>query len=394
MKILHTSDWHLGQSFMGKSREDEHKAFLQWLLKTIKKHKVTVLIVAGDIFDTNTPANYALELYYNFLKQLLGSCCKYIIITAGNHDSIATLKAPKQLLELLNVYVITSGDEDEDEIVPIYENKKLQGIICAVPFLRDYVVRDSKSGQGSRDKELSLSEGIKRHYKKVYKSAKEILKDKKLPIIATGHLTTVGSKTSQSEREIYIGGALDIDSDFFAKDFDYVALGHLHTNQKVGLNHVRYSGSPIALSFSEAGNQKKVNIVTFNKKIAKLTKIDIPIFRPLVVLCGDLKSLNTELEKILDKNSWIEIHLDDKNPYDANHSLRKTAKELDLNILMIKIDKKSKPLHADKMRVISLDELTPKEVFNRRLELDCILDEKLKSALMKKFETVLDEITE
>ncbi len=203
MKILHTSDWHLGQNFMGKSRQHEHKAFLSWLVKTVKKEKISVLIVAGDIFDTATPSNYALELYYNFLKQLLNSSCKYIIITAGNHDSIATLKAPKLLLEFLNVYVIASGDEDENEIIEIYEKEELQGIVCAVPFLRDYVVRESKSGEGAKQKEQSLSEGIKKHYKKVYKDAKKILKDKKLPIIATGHLTTVGSKTSESERDLY-----------------------------------------------------------------------------------------------------------------------------------------------------------------------------------------------
>ncbi|MEA3228845.1 MAG: exonuclease subunit SbcD, partial [Campylobacterota bacterium] len=147
MKILHTSDWHLGQSFMGKSREEEHKAFLEWLFVTIEREKIGVLIVAGDIFDTGTPPNYALELYYNILTKLSHSLCRYIIITAGNHDSVATLKAPKQLLKALNIYVIASGDEYEEELIEIYKEERLQAIVCAVPFLRDGVVRKGKSAE-------------------------------------------------------------------------------------------------------------------------------------------------------------------------------------------------------------------------------------------------------
>ena len=164
MKILHTSDWHLGQSFMGKSREEEHRAFLAWLLELIEKEEISVLIVAGDIFDIGTPPNYALELYYNFLTKLSRSSCENIIITAGNHDSIATLKAPKQLLKALNIHLITSGDEDEEEIVPIYKQETLEGIVCAVPFLRDYVVRKSLDAQSMSDKENALTQGIKEHY--------------------------------------------------------------------------------------------------------------------------------------------------------------------------------------------------------------------------------------
>lgn len=122
MKLLHTSDWHLGQNFMGKNRVDEHEAFLFWLLEIIKEKQVEVLVISGDIFDTGTPPNYALELYYNFLKEL--SSIKTLIttiITAGNHDSVSTLKAPKQLLEVLNVHVITTGDEMKKACKELFE---------------------------------------------------------------------------------------------------------------------------------------------------------------------------------------------------------------------------------------------------------------------------------
>lgn len=388
MKILHTSDWHLGQSFMGKSRLDEHEAFLSWLIETIKIQNINTLIVAGDIFDTATPPNYALELYYNFLTKI-SLICKNIIITAGNHDSIATLKAPKQLLRALNVHVIASADENEDEVIAIYNNDKLIGIVCAVPFLRDFVVRQSQSAQTMSDKESALLDGIKKHYISAYTRAKEL--SSAVPIVATGHLTTIGSKTSESERDIYIGGTLDVDSDFF-KDFDYVALGHLHTNQRVGCESVRYSGSPIPLSFSESNSQKKINIIEFNSLDAKVKELDIPLFRRLFVIRGDTASVIKELEKITDKESWIEVHIKDENPFFANESIREKAKELELILLAVKIDKEQPSLNASTFNAISLDELKPLEVFERRIELDNLEDAELKKELLKKFEQIVNEV--
>jgi DNA repair protein SbcD/Mre11 len=392
MKILHTSDWHLGQNFIGKSREEEHQAFLAWLFKTIEEQSINVLIVAGDIFDTGTPPNYALELYYNFLKELSASSCRNIIITAGNHDSIATLKAPKQLLKALNIHVITSGDESENEIVEIYNEETLEGIVCAVPFLRDYVVRQSISNQTMDDKEASLTHGIKEHYNTLYQKALKLTNKNDIPIIATGHLTTVGSKTSESEREIYIGGTLDIDSDFLSSQFDYVALGHLHINQKVGCEHVRYSGSPIPLSFSESTSQKKVNIVTFENRNINVTEVDIPLYRPLLVLRGDTVSITKELERIKDKRTWIEVHINDDNPQEANQQIRDKAQALELILLAVKIDKKETALHKDSFEVISLDELSPLEVFECRIEQDDIEDEMFKKELLLNFKQIVEEV--
>lgn len=392
MRILHTSDWHLGQSFMGKSREEEHSAFLAWLLTTIEKENINVLIVAGDIFDTGTPPNYALELYYNFLTKLSFSACGNIIITAGNHDSIATLKAPKQLLKALNIHLITSGDENENEVIEIYNQDKLEGIVCGVPYLRDYVVRQSVSAQTMKDKESSLTQGIKEHYDNVYKEALMVLEKRNLPIIATGHLTTVGSKTSESEREIYIGGTLDIDSDFLSKNFDYVALGHLHINQKVGCEHVRYSGSPIPLSFSESSSQKKVNIVEFENKTMTVTELDIPLHRALLVLRGDIASILKEFEDIEDKTTWIEVHLNDENPFHANQVIRDKAEELELTLLAVKIDKTQQALYTEDFDVISLDELTPLDLFERRMEKDGLEDEAFIKELVVNFKQIVSEV--
>jgi len=392
MKILHTSDWHIGQKFMGKSRLEEHEAFLSWLFETIEKEKVDLLIVAGDIFDTGNPPNYALELYYNFLKRLFSIENLTIIITAGNHDSVSTLKASKELLEVLNVHVITSGDEDENELISIYHDGVLQGVVCAVPFLRDSIVRKSVSGETINDKESSLNEGIKQHYIDVYGEAIKLTKENNLPIIATGHLTTVGGRASESERDIYIGGTLDIGSDFLGKYFDYVALGHLHINQTVGVEHVRYSGSPIPLSFSESTQTKKVNIITFEDKVAKVEELEIPLYKKLLVLKGDLKSVKKELENITDKTTWIEIHLKDENPLFANQAIREYAVELELIILAIKIDRTEKILRAKELNVMSLDELSPIEVFQRRINVEELEDVEFVEELNLKFKEVVAKV--
>ncbi len=393
MKILHTSDWHLGQNFMGKSRQEEHSAFLSWLLNIIKEKQIDILLVSGDIFDTGTPPNYALELYYNFLKQLSSiKTLNTTIITAGNHDSISTLKAPKQLLEVLNVYVITNGDEDENVVIPIYENNEIKTIICAVPFLRDSVIRQSVSGETINDKEKLANNGIKLYYEKVYKKALDIKKDNNIPIIAMGHLTTVGSRVSQSERDIYIGGALDIGGDYLGNMFDYTALGHLHINQTVGNNHVRYSGSPIPLSFSESTNIKKVNLVTFRNKEIDIEEIDIPLIRKLIVIKGDSKTIKVELKKITDKNSWIEVHIKDDNPMYANQEIRELASKLELMILAVKIQRNEQQLKAKELKSISLSELSVEDVFLKKLEQEDLESKEFEKELFSSFKDIVSKV--
>lgn len=400
LRFLHTSDWHLGQNFMGKSRIEEHEAFLSWLLNTIKENNIGVLLVSGDIFDTGTPPNYALELYYNFLKQLSQvNSLNTTIITAGNHDSVSTLKAPKQLLEALNVHVVVNGDEDENIIIPIKQNDTTKAIVCAVPFLRDSIIRQSLGGETVSDKEKLANNGIKAYYEKAYNKAKELdhTSTKSTPIIATGHLTTVGGRTSESERDIYIGGTLDIGGDYLASMFDYVALGHLHINQRVGNEHVRYSSSPIPLSFSESKNTQKVNIVTINDSAdenVKVEELEVPLKRKLQVIKGNLETIKKELKAIEDKTTWIEVHIKDDNPMFANTEIRELATKLELTILAVKIKKSEKQLRAKELKAISLDELSVQEVFEKRLDLEEIENSEFKEQLSQTFNEVVSNLHE
>jgi len=396
LTILHTSDWHLGQKFMGKSREDEHRAFLDWLIETINKEKVDTLIVAGDIFDTGTPPNYALELYYNFLTRLRQTSCQTAIITAGNHDSIATMNAPKKILGTLNVHIISSGEEDMSErIIELHDaNGSLSGVVCAVPFLRDSVVRKGVAGETHHEQEAALVRGVETYYRKTADAAQNVAGyDRGIPLIATGHFTTVGGQTSDSEREIYIGSTMNIPSGFLAECFDYVALGHLHRSQRVGQSeHVRYSGSPIPLSFSESGNQKKVTVVVFDEDVPLIEEIDIPTFRCLYRIRGDKEAILDELAHIEDKNGWIEVEIIDDDTYTALQEIQVYADENNLTILAKKVGRTASSVGVEELEVVDLDAITPLEMFQKRLELEEITDETLQQKVLTAFKEIENKV--
>ena len=276
LTILHTSDWHLGRRLYGRMRYEEFEAFLSWLQETISAHKVDVLIVAGDIFDTMTPSNRAQALYYEFLGKVSKLCCEHIVIVAGNHDSPTFLDAPSKVLKFLNVHVIgTACDDLNDEVLVL---DAIDGtphcIIAAVPYLRDRDVRGSHAGESMDCKDANVIKGIRAHYDEVASIAKarqEHLSNahqRHIPIIATGHLFAAGSKTTEDDgvRDLYVGSLGQISADMFDDGFDYVALGHLHVPQRVGgCEHIRYSGSPIAMGFGEAKQQKQVLLVEFGE---------------------------------------------------------------------------------------------------------------------------------
>ena len=208
MRIIHTADWHLGQFFYSKSRAAEHQQFLDWLLAAIVQHQVDALIVAGDLFDTGSPPSYARELFNRFVVALQPSGCQLIVL-AGNHDSVATLNESRELLACLNTRVITSATPGgEQQVLTLQQRDGTPGaLLCAIPYLRPRDILRSQAGQSGRDKQLSLLQAIEQHYQHCYAAAvaqREAM-GSTLPIIATGHLTTVGVSKSDSVRDIYIG---------------------------------------------------------------------------------------------------------------------------------------------------------------------------------------------
>ena len=275
LTLLHTSDWHLGRRLYGKPRYDEFKQFLDWQLQTLREQKVDVLLIAGDIFDTTAPSNQAQNLYYDFLSQVCHTDCRHVIIVAGNHDSASFLEAPKQLLKAFNIHIIGSmTDTLTDEVITLLDKAgQPELIVMAVPYLRDRDVRTVGHGERLDDKERKLAQGIKAHYAQIAdiaiaQQAQLHAKYKRsIPIVATGHLFTVGGQTMEGDgvRDLYVGSLGSIGAEIFHPQIDYVALGHLHIPQAVGGQpHIRYAGSPIAMGFGESRQQKQVHLLRFD----------------------------------------------------------------------------------------------------------------------------------
>ncbi|EFR4565300.1 exonuclease subunit SbcD, partial [Escherichia coli] len=275
MRILHTSDWHLGQNFYSKSREAEHQAFLDWLLETAQTHQVDAIIVAGDVFDTGSPPSYARTLYNRFVVNLQQTGC-HLVVLAGNHDSVATLNESRDIMAFLNTTVVASAGH-APQILPRRDGTP-GAVLCPIPFLRPRDIITSQAGLNGIEKQQHLLAAITDYYQQHYADACKLRGDQPLPIIATGHLTTVGASKSDAVRDIYIG-TLDA---FPAQNFppaDYIALGHIHRAQIIGgMEHVRYCGSPIPLSFDECGKSKYVHLVTFsNGKLESVENLNVPV---------------------------------------------------------------------------------------------------------------------
>ena len=306
LTILHTSDWHLGRRLYGRMRYDEFEAFLSWLQDAISTQKVDVLIVAGDIFDTMTPSNRAQALYYEFLGKVSKSCCQHIVIVAGNHDSPTFLDAPSNVLKFLNVHVIGTACEDLNDEVLVLDaaDGTPHCIIAAVPYLRDRDVRSSAAGESADSKDANVIKGIRAHYDKVASIAKAQqaklveVHQRHIPIIATGHLFAAGGTTTEDDgvRELYVGSLGKISADMFDESFDYVALGHLHVPQRVGgRESIRYSGSPIAMGFGEAKQQKQVLLVQFGEVERALSESTI------IQLTNTVTTIEKSVEKTTKK---------------------------------------------------------------------------------------------
>jgi exonuclease SbcD len=281
VKILHTSDWHLGQTLHGVSRRFEHSRFLEWLLDSLEREQADALLIAGDIFDAGNPPPTAQRAYYEFL-----SACRQripdldIVVVGGNHDSPARLNAPAALLESVGVRVVgdlprtADGGIDLDRaLVPL---RAADGAIAcwvvALPFLRPADLPRLE------DPASALVAGVRAVYGALFEAARQ-RREPGQAIVATGHCYMVGGEVSElSERRIQIGNQEALPADLFPDDVAYVALGHLHRAQRVGgRENVRYCGSPLPLSLAERGYRHEVRLVELDgERFVAARSIPVP----------------------------------------------------------------------------------------------------------------------
>lgn len=375
MKILHTSDWHLGQKFLAKDRLDEHRLALDWLYELILRAQVDALIVAGDIFDIGAPPNYARKLYYQFLTRLLHTSCRHIVIIGGNHDSPSMLEAPKDLLEQLNMHVVGAVPESfEEQIIELKDaNGKLEAIVAAVPFLRDRDVRKSTAAESGLERITAIKQSIREHYQRVGELVEEN-PYQAVPKIVTGHLYASGADTSAKQDNIYIGDKENIKASQFPACFDYVALGHIHRPQTIGgLDHIRYSGSIIPLSFSETKDDKSVYLLHFaGNKLERVEVELLPVFRRLKTIRGDYEKVQKQIQAFAERHQdelppWVEVLVEsDQIIPNLSVELNQLVEEHNIELLKIRLLKKTTEQAVNQDYYQELEDVEAIEVFRKK----------------------------
>ncbi|MBU1109927.1 MAG: exonuclease SbcCD subunit D C-terminal domain-containing protein [Candidatus Riflebacteria bacterium] len=385
MKILHTSDWHLGRNLHGRKRYDEFSAFLDWLLKCLEREKIDVLLVAGDIFDNTAPTSRSQELYFGFLGRVAKSCCRHVVIVAGNHDSASLLDAAKPVLAALNVHVIgVARDNPADEVFILNDAEGLpMAVVAAVPYLRDRDLRTAVAGENADDKSRKLVVGLQHHYAEVCLIAEEKRQQLgEVPVVATGHLFAAGGKTLGDDgvRELYVGNLAYIGADVFPESIDYLALGHLHIAQTVaGREYMRYSGSPLPMGFGEAAQTKKVVMIDFAGRKPEISEIDVPCFQALVRIKGSLEQI---VEKIGDlkkeqSTAWLEIECTSFTaPAQLKDAVDDALAGSGMEKRLLKNADQRPAMDGIEDNAPDISDLAPEDVFNHCLDAQAVPSEK------------------
>jgi len=291
MRILHTSDWHLGKRLFKLDRSPEHARFLDWLLSTLIDKKIDLLLVAGDIFDTPTPPHQSLEMFYEFLHRVSTETETQTLIIAGNHDSGLLLEAPSKILvsHRVKVWGKLSANQEDHWLKINIKGEALE--ICAIPFFRSYELLPNGEGDA-----LSVL--------KTYLS-----KPRTAPQLLMLHHLAGIFEAAGSEQVITLSGVDSIPTEVI-EAFDYVALGHIHKPQKIAKN-AYYSGSPIPMRFSET-YPKSLMFLELKKGIFEIEKIDIPLSRALHIVKADEANWRIKIDGLANQSEFtpmVEIQL-------------------------------------------------------------------------------------
>ena len=401
MKILVTADWHIGKRLHNEDLTDDLNLFFEWLLEQIKLNDVKYLLVAGDIFDNNNPSNESTRIYYAFLRKLSALNCK-AIITAGNHDSPSFIDVPKDLLSEfdISVFGIFPGVDRLYEIfVPLKDDSgEVIAVVAAIPFLQDRFVRQVGEGEGAKEIAEKIKQGMKSLFAQI--GAALNVTYPVIPKIGMAHLHAQGTQISEAEREIQIGNqegiaANDIDQ------FDYLALGHIHTGQTVLKGKIQYASSPISLGFSENRYQHKVVMLEIENNQIKESEIPVKKNRSLYQFKGTITEVGQHV-KLLKNKYKLQMLLDvliEEDNYDPriNDKLNEIKENLavknEIKIINTRIHFKDKTAtrFSSTFDTNELNDHNPIDVFKSRIS---GRSEEEQTKLIELFSAILADTTQ
>ncbi|MCB0645747.1 MAG: exonuclease SbcCD subunit D C-terminal domain-containing protein [Saprospiraceae bacterium] len=395
MKILHTGDWHLGkQLYREELREEQHQYF-EFLLNTIKKEAVDVLLVSGDVFDYANPSNESKKMYLDFLGALKQQGDIKVVITAGNHDSITYLESSKQVLQLLDIQVV--GSPENVSLLPMKEGGEVKAVVIPIPFIADRFLRKGMEMASEEDKIEACRQALISVFDSWSKQAAEAYPG--IPRICVGHLFIQGANVSDSERKIQIGNLASLNVSHLDHMFEYMALGHIHKPQKLS-EKVRYAGSPVALSFSERSDDKLMILIEIEEDTIKTRNIAVPTFRKLVRFSGTFAEVKEKLEAYRNEfelPTFVELEVKESFYDPAKIVLLKdleaSYQTSAVKVLSTKImfTERETATEGNRLSGKQLNELDPIEVFEERFKSEA-LEAEDKSLMRMAFLEILEEV--
>jgi DNA repair protein SbcD/Mre11 len=312
MRILHTSDWHLGRSFHREGMLSHQAAFADHLLEVVESERVDLVVVSGDVYDRALPQVDAVRLASETLARLAASRAR-VVLTSGNHDSAHRLGFGAELMDAAGVFIRTDAARVATPI--LLEDEHGPVAVYGIPYLDPDTVREPW-GLSARSHAAALGEAMRRVRDDLGRRAGA-------RSVVLAHAFVAGAEPSESERDISVGGVAMVPTSVF-DGVSYAALGHLHGRHTL-TDTVRYSGSPLAYSFSEATHRKGSWLVDLGAGGVSATKfVDAPVPRPLARLRGELETLLTDPALAVHESSWLHVTLTDTvRPLQAMERLRR-----------------------------------------------------------------------
>jgi exonuclease SbcD len=386
LRILHTSDWHLGHQLHQTQRQYEFEQLIDWMLRVTAEQDLDAFLIAGDIFDTANPPNWADRLWHRFLASLRKAHPKLdIVVIGGNHDSPLRLEVTRPILRELDIHVVggvpwlhEDGERKLDVdrlLIPLHDSEgAVQAYVIAMPFIR---VSDLQLHQDDSETDPFIT-ALDAIYREAIEAARSRQKDGQR-LIGMGHAYMRGGKLSEwSERKVLVGNQHAIPVSVFPEDLDYVALGHLHLAQKVaGRDQVRYSGAPLPLSFAEADYPHQVRLVEWEAD-QPLTSQSLKVPKAVEFLripekgfakFEDVEKAISELPDVVDQDrqTWpyleVRVLLESPQP-DLWQQITSRLAEKAVRLLKITTEYTRSEKRVEP--IISLQEVKPEQLFRQR----------------------------
>lgn len=380
LRILHTSDWHLGSSLEGVSRDEDHAQFLAWLTQTLEAEKIDVLVIAGDVFDQAHPAAEAQRLFFRFLSDVSGLGLRKVVVVGGNHDSAARLDAPKDVLGALSVHVVGGISADESTwdraLCPIDgKNGGVDAAVLAVPFVHEYRLGVRTVMRTTQEIQREFEAAFTEVYRKLVDRAHATFGG--VPVIATGHLNCEGWEPGDAPVDVHMVGTVGaLPASIFDPRLQYVALGHIHRSYRVGQSRAYYSGTPVATCLKEARTPRAVRIVDLNAQAdgpAAVRTLEVPCWRHLVELAGSPDEVASQLRVLSWQNNlppivYARVFVE-RYATSVDELIRKSAEAHGeggphlVEVRQLPISAPAEVVAKGALGTVSLRDLSPEEVF-------------------------------